>query len=75
VFTLDQRARDHRDVPRFMLMIKGEGWEDLDDTERSHAPSEGEPIETKYGTCLVTHVEPTPENPTYSAKIVCRLFG
>jgi hypothetical protein len=58
-----------------MLLIEGEGWQDIDDTERPQPPSEGEPIETKYGTCLVSHVEPMPDNPTYSAKIVCRLFG
>jgi hypothetical protein len=35
-------------------------------------PDEGEPIETKYGTCLVTHTEPQP-NSGYDGKIVCRL--
>ena len=60
-------------MPKFMLVIQGENWEDIDDTELRQPPSEGEPIETKYGKCLVTQVEPMPNNPTYMAKIVCRM--
>jgi hypothetical protein len=60
-------------VPRFMLMVQGPNWEDVEDVELPHPPSEGEPIETQYGKCLVTLVEPMPDNPSYSGKIVARL--
>jgi hypothetical protein len=62
-------------MPRFMLVIQGENWEDIDDAERPQPPGEGEPIETKYGKCLVSHVEPMPDNPAYMGKIVCRLMS
>ena len=58
-----------------MLTIQGENWEDIDDAERPQPPREGEPIETKYGKCLVTHVEPMPDNPAYAGKIICRLMS
>ena len=60
-------------MPRFALVIEGVNWTDLDEIELSRAPSEGDPITTKYGTCLVTTVEPLPESPQFAAKIVCRL--
>jgi hypothetical protein len=36
-------------------------------------PREGDAIETRYGTCIVTQAEPSPDAGQYAGKIVCRL--
>lgn len=59
-------------VERFTVTIEGPNWEDLDEVELPRLPGEGEPIETKYGTCLVTRAEPLPDSGVYAGKIVCR---
>jgi hypothetical protein len=64
---------DHRLIQRFIVTIEGPGWKDTQDFELPQLPDEGEPIETKYGVCLVTHVEQTPDMKRYDGKIVCRL--
>ena len=56
------------------MMIQGKNWEDVDDVELPRLPTESEPIETKYGKCLVTHVELMPDSEQYAGKIVCRLL-
>ena len=61
---------DHRLIQKFIVTIEGPGWKDLQEIELTRLPDEGEPIETKYGVCLVTHVERTPGR--YDGKIVCR---
>jgi hypothetical protein len=65
---------DHRLIQKFIVTIEGPGWKDLQDFELPRLPDEGEPIETKYGVCLVTHVEPTPDMKRYDGKIICRLY-
>jgi hypothetical protein len=62
-------------VQRFSVTVQGPGWEDLQDMELPRAPAEGDSIETRYGTCLVTKVDPEPDGENYSAKITCRLPG
>jgi hypothetical protein len=62
-------------VQRFAVTIQGPGWEDLQDMELPRAPAEGDSIETRYGTCLVTKVDLEPDGENYSAKITCRLPG
>jgi hypothetical protein len=39
----------------------------------SRLPDEGEPIETKYGTCFVTQAQTTPDAEQYDGRITCRL--
>ena len=56
-----------------MVTIEGPGWEDFQDMELPRPPSEGEPLETQYGKCIVTKVDPYPGSESYSGKIVCRL--
>ncbi len=56
-----------------MILIQDENWEDVENVELSRLPGVGEPIETKYGKCLVTQVEPLPDSTQYAGKIVCRL--
>ena len=60
-------------MQRFMVTIEGPGWQDLQDVELPHAPTEGGTVETRYGTCLVTRVEEATDADRYNAKIFCRL--
>jgi hypothetical protein len=58
-------------MQRFTVTIEGQGWTDVQDLELPRLPREGELIETKYGTCLVTHSEALPKTDPYDGKIVC----
>ncbi len=64
-----------RAVQRFTVTIEGPSWEDVDEVELLRLPSEGEPIQTKYGLCLVTSAEPLSDTGQYAGKIVCRIPG
>ena len=59
-------------MERFIVTIEGPNWTDSDELELLGLPAEGEPIETKFGICTVTHAELSPESGTYAGKIVCR---
>ena len=59
-------------MPRFVLTIEGPNWKDLDEIELSAAPVAGEPLGTKYGTCLLTKVEVVPDS-QFAAHITCKL--
>ena len=56
---------------RFIITIEGSGWTEVDEKELPGPPDEGEPIETKVGTCVVTHAELLPDSD--HGTIVCRL--
>lgn len=56
---------------RFIIRIEGPGWTEVDEKELPGPPDEGEPIETKVGTCVVTHAELLPDSD--HGTIVCRL--
>jgi hypothetical protein len=58
-------------VHRFIITIEGPGWTESDEVELPKPPDEGEPIETKVGTCVVTHAELLPGSD--HGTIVCRL--
>jgi len=60
-------------VQRFILAVDGSSFEDFEDVELPRAPLEGDPIETRYGTCVVTATESLPDNQQYAGKITCRL--
>jgi hypothetical protein len=62
-----------RPIQHFIVTIEGVGWKDIQEVELLRLPTEGEPIETKYGTCLVTHAEPLSKTEQHDGKIVCRL--
>ena len=64
------RAIIHR-VQRFAVTIEGVGWTDVQVLELPRLPREGELIETKYGTCLVTHSESTANTEPFAGKIIC----
>jgi hypothetical protein len=59
-------------VQRFAATIEGTDWEDVQDVELSEAPHEGDTIETKYGTCVVTSIEAVSDS-EHAGRIVCRL--
>jgi hypothetical protein len=62
-----------RAVRRFMVTIDRPNWEDVEDVELPELPREGDTIETKYGTCIVTRAELLSDGGQYAGKIVCRL--
>jgi hypothetical protein len=59
-------------VRTFTVTIEGVNWEDVAEIELPSLPREGDRIETKYGTCVVTHAEDLPDQNPYAGKIVCR---
>lgn len=60
-------------MQQFIVTIEGHGFTDVEELELIELPAVGEPLETKYGTCIVTATEPTPGNESFDGKIVCRL--
>jgi hypothetical protein len=58
-------------IARFIVTIEGPGWTDVQDIELPRLPDEGESLETKYGTMVVTHAEEAPDLAAYAGKIVC----
>jgi hypothetical protein len=60
-------------MQRILVTIQGTSWTDFQEMEVARLPEEGELIETKYGTCVVEHSEPSPKAERYDGKIVCRV--
>ena len=58
-------------MQRLVVTIEGAGWSDVQELELPRLPREGELIETKYGTCRVTHSEPTASTEPFDGKVVC----
>ncbi|HET7856592.1 MAG TPA: hypothetical protein VFL41_09060 [Gaiellaceae bacterium] len=58
-------------MQRFTVTIEGAGWTDVQVLELPRLPREGELIETKYGTCLVTHSESIADTEPFAGRIVC----
>jgi hypothetical protein len=61
-----------RAVRRYTVKIEGSNWEDVQDLELHELPAEGDTIETRYGTCVVTSSERVSGSGPYAGKIVCR---
>jgi hypothetical protein len=59
-------------VRRFIITVEGLPLEEFEEIELPGFPAEGEPIETRYGTCVVTATEPTTDGSQYAGRIVCR---
>lgn len=57
-------------MKRFDVVIQGTNWEDRQQLELPVAPKEGDTIETRYGTCVVTDVEIAEGD--QHGRIVCR---
>jgi hypothetical protein len=59
-------------VRRFTVTIEGSNWKDVQEVELPELPREGDTIETRYGTCIVTRAELLSDGGQYAGKIVCR---
>ncbi len=57
----------------FTVTIEGLNWEDVEQVELPGLPGEGDLIETKYGTCVITSAELLPDPGKHAGKIVCRI--
>ena len=58
-------------MQRFEIVIVAPTWEDRQTLELLEAPRENDTIETRYGTCIVTSVEPAEGG--HPGRVVCRL--
>jgi hypothetical protein len=55
------------------VTVDGPNFQDFEEAEVLRLPQEGDAIETKYGTGIVTRVEAEPTGEHYDAKVFCRL--
>ncbi|HEY2372299.1 MAG TPA: hypothetical protein VGH82_07095 [Gaiellaceae bacterium] len=61
-------------MKRFIMTVEGPNLSDVSEIELPALPSEGEPIETRFGTCIVSSVEDRlTDDGVYQGKIVCRM--
>ena len=60
-------------MKRFIVMVEGPNLNDVGEIELPWLPSEGEPIETRFGTLIVTSTEVLTGHSSYQGKIVCKL--
>jgi hypothetical protein len=60
-------------LQRFIVKIEGPNLEDIEEVELPQLPAEGDPIETRYGTCLILRTESFDDNGPFGGQIVCRL--
>jgi hypothetical protein len=56
-----------------IVTIEGPNFEDFEEADVVALPEQGEVIETKYGTCLITSVEAATGSDHYQGRVVCRL--
>jgi hypothetical protein len=55
-------------VDRFIITTEGPNFEELDEAELPELPNQGGPIETKFGTCIVTSTESLSEQEATPAR-------
>jgi hypothetical protein len=61
-------------MKRFIVTVEGGPTiRDVEEIELPELPSEGDPIETRLGTCIVSETERLTDNVHFSGRIVCRL--
>ena len=60
-------------MQQFILTVEGPNLEDLDAIELPNLPQEGDPIETRFGTCVVVRTESLAAGAEYDGRIVCRM--
>lgn len=60
-------------LQRFIVTVEGLPLEELEEIELLRLPAVGEPIETRYGTCVVTRTEASAEGGQYAGRIYCRM--
>jgi hypothetical protein len=60
-------------MQQFILTIDGHGFSDVEEIELPEPPADGDPVETKYGTCIVTGTEMATDSDRFAGRIACRL--
>ena len=60
-------------LQRFLVKIEGPNLEDVEEVELLQLPVAGEPIETRYGTCLIVATESLDDESPFAGQIMCRL--
>jgi hypothetical protein len=60
-------------MKKFTVTIEGANWKDIQELELFDLPKEGDTVETRYGTCIVTEAELQPDSGERAGKIVYRL--
>jgi hypothetical protein len=56
----------------YIVTIEGPNFDDVEEIELPTPPDDGELVDTKYGTCVVTAVEQLPDGHRFDGRIVCR---
>jgi hypothetical protein len=56
-----------------LVTIEGPNFEDFEEADVVALPEQGEAIQTKYGTCMITSVERATNSDHYQGRVVCRL--
>jgi hypothetical protein len=61
-------------LKRFIMTVEGPNLNDVSEIELPALPSEGEPIETRFGTCVVSSIDDRrSDDGVYQGSIVCRM--
>ena len=60
-------------MKQFILTVEGPNLEDLEEIELPSLPQEGDPIETRFGTCVVVRTESVADDSGHDGKIICRM--
>jgi len=60
-------------VKSFVITVVGPNFEDVEEIELPRLPAEGQLLETKYGTAIVTKSEYLPGDNRHDGKVTCRL--
>lgn len=59
-------------MKRFILTVEGPNLQDSQEVELPQLPVVGQPIETRYGTCLIVETKSFDEG-QFAGQIICRL--
>jgi hypothetical protein len=60
-------------MQHYIVTIHGAGFSDVEEIELPGLPADGEPLETKYGTCVVTSTEALEGHDRFDGRIACAL--
>ena len=55
-------------MKKFTVTIEGLNWKDIQELELLDLPKEGDTVETRYGTCIVTEAELQPDSGERAAR-------
>jgi hypothetical protein len=66
-------TREREPLQHYIVTIEGPNFNDVEEIELPSLPIAGDPVDTKYGTCIVASSEELSDNPRFDGKIVCRM--